>query len=187
MKAGGIVDQFRNPDFRVYHNISEVSRLLNGKPYRQAENALRAALREAANIVKVAAKRKVRVDTGALKKSIAVKVSAIPGGAFARIGVVEDRRWTFTRKAAQRHERYGQGVLGRRLKKHEYDSKPDKIVKRPMMYGAVIEKDYPFLKPSIMQNRETIKNVIVRRVREEMRKPWDKTSKRARTWKSRRA
>ena len=187
MKAGGIVDQFRNPDFRVYHNISEVSRLLNGKPYRQAENALRAALREAANIVKVAAKRKVRVDTGALKKSIAVKVSAIPGGAFARIGVVEDKRWFFTRKPPKEGERYGQGVLGKRLKKSQYRAVPKRVVKRPMMYGSVIEKEYPFLKPALQENKEAIKNVIVRRVREEMRKPWDKTSKNARTWKSRRA
>lgn len=187
MKAGGIYDLYKNPDFRVYHNISEVSRLLNGKPYRQAENALRAALREAANIVKLAAKRKVRVDTGALKKSIAVKVSAIPGGAFARIGVVEDRRWTFHRKPAQKDERYGQGVLGKRIKKKDYKLYPNRVVKIPWDYASTIEKDYPFLRPSIEQNKAEIKKVIVRRVREEMRKPWDKTSKNARTWKSRRA
>lgn len=184
LKLGSIYDQSKNPDLRIYHNTRAIADLLEGEPYRRAENALRAALRKAANIVKVSAKANVQVDTGALKKSIAVKVSSIKGGAFARIGVVEDRRWLFTKLPKKQDEKRARHLLGRRLKKAEYDMHPRSVVKRPMMYGPFIEREYPFLLPALRRNRNEIIDTLIRGVYDELQKPWRGKSG-GRLWRTR--
>ena len=177
---GGFFDTSKNPDFRIYTNVDDVVAMLKDKPYRQAENAVRAAIRSAAKIVKTEARRTVRVDTGALKKAIGIKVSAIPGGAFARIGVVDDPRWLVT-KTRNKQGGYN-NILGRKLKVSEYELYRKREVKRPRLYAPYIEEEFPFLGPALKKNKEAIQTEFRRRLAVDMAKPWGKSKKNVRVW-----
>jgi hypothetical protein len=179
MRLGQGFDTNRQPDIRITTNATEVAALLNGIPYRRAENALRASVRAASNVVLKEAKRIVPMDTGALKKALGVKVSAIPGGAYGRIGVVEDRRYTV--RAGKKEGT----VTVKRLKRAEVETTRLSKQKRPALYAHRIEDSQPFLRPSLESRRAAVNAVLIKRLREELAKPWPKTkTKGTRVWRT---
>ena len=169
---------FTRGSIRIDSNAAEISSMLRGQPYRRAENALRASMRAAAKVVQIEARALVAVDTGALKKSIAVKVSAVKGGAFARVGVIDRREYIVVKKATKT------GVTaraGRRVKSGESVKRSQKKV--PIMYAPKIETKQPFLKPALERKSAAVARVIADRLKLELAKPWPKgKSKTARVW-----
>jgi len=164
---------------RIDSNALEIASMLRGQPYRRAENALRASMRAAAKVVQVEARRIVAVDTGALKKSIGVKVSAVKGGAFARVGVVDRREYEVkerTVKGALVRRAAGRVKAGAKLGR--------KMRKMPIMYAPKIEQQQPFLKPALERKATAAIRVMTDRLRAEMAKPWPKKRnvRNARLW-----
>ena len=165
---------------RIDSNALEIASILRGQPYRRAENALRASMRAAAKVVQVEARRIVAVDTGALKKSIGVKVSAVKGGAFARVGVVDRREYEVKERTAKDgalvRRAAGRVKAGAKLGK--------KMRKMPIMYAPKIEQQQPFLKPALERKATAAIRVMTDRLRAEMAKPWPKKRnvRNARVW-----